>query len=68
MAHRRRNGKLRRWRSKRANHGRLGGVSFEKSRFRRAFRRKTKLYLRAHDPASPPPKPGQVQAKQTAEA
>ncbi len=61
MSHRQRNGKLRRWRSKRANHGRKGGVGFEKGKLRRDFRRKTKLYLRAHDPASPPPKPGQAQ-------
>jgi len=68
MSHRRRNGKLRRWRSKRANHGRMGGVGFEKGLFRRAFRRKDKTFLKAHDPASPPPTPAMVQAQQAAEA
>jgi hypothetical protein len=65
MAHRRRNGKLH-WRSKRANHGRMGSKGFEKSLFCRAFRRKAKLFLRAQDPASPPPPPGMAQAMQKA--
>ena len=39
MGHKRRNGKLR-WRSKRANHGRMGGRGKEKNPFCRDFRRK----------------------------
>ncbi|NLF30722.1 MAG: hypothetical protein GX591_07525 [Planctomycetes bacterium] len=65
MAHQRRNGKFS-WRSKRATHGRAGAKGFEKSVFRRTGRRKNKLFLRAHDPASPPPKPGVAQAMQKA--
>ncbi len=41
MAHKKRNGKFL-WRSKRANHGRMGCAGREKSGFCRAFRRKHK--------------------------
>ncbi len=45
MSHKRRNGKLM-WRSKRANHRRVGSISLEKSQFCRHFRRKLKRALR----------------------
>ena len=47
MSHKRRNGKLR-WRSKRANHGKMGSISKEKGQFNRQYRRKSKGKLRLH--------------------
>lgn len=43
MAHHKRNGKLSHWRSKKANHGRLGGVGKEKNPLSRYRRRKDGL-------------------------
>lgn len=42
MAHKRRNDKLTHWRSKKANHGRMGSKGQEKSAFSRYRRRKNK--------------------------
>ncbi len=44
MAHMRRNGKLRSWRSKRANHGKLGARGTEKGKFKRYRCRKEKRW------------------------
>lgn len=47
MAHKKKIG-IYRWNKKKANHGKMGAKSLEKSDFTRAFRRKDKKYLKAH--------------------